>query len=84
MGLGVLEGEADDLLAARARDQLEALDHLVGLAVLDSCVEVLLVLADHHHVHARVLGRNKRRVGRARPDVGEEPERLAHGHVETL
>ena len=56
----VLEGVADDPLAARAGDQLEALEDLVGLAVLDAGVQVFLVLAHDHHVHPRVLRRHER------------------------
>jgi hypothetical protein len=52
---GVLEGVADDALAAGSADELEALVDLVGLAVLDAGVEVLFVLADDHHVHAGCL-----------------------------
>ena len=80
----VLERVADDLLAARARDQLEALNDLRALLILDAGVEVLLVLADDDHVHLRVLGLDVRMVGDARPDVGVEAERLAGGDVEAL
>ena len=45
LGAGELEGEPDDLLAALARDQLEALRHARRLHVLDARVEVLDVLA---------------------------------------
>ncbi len=81
---GVVEGVADDALAAGAADQLEALEHLVGLAVLDTGVEVLLILAHDHQVHGRVFGLHEGRVGHAGADVGVEAERLAGGHVEAL
>lgn len=53
-----------------AQDQLQALHDLIGLAVLDARVEVLLALADHHNVHADLLGHNERGVGRAGSHVG--------------
>jgi len=84
MGAGVFERVARDLLAPRAADDLQALDHLVGLAVLDAGVEVFLVLADDDDVHHRMLGGDERGIGRARPDIGIQPERLADGDVEAL
>ena len=74
--LGVFEGEAHDLLAARARDELEALHHVGAELVLDARVEVFFVLAHDHHVHLGMLGVDVRVVGDARPDVGVEAERL--------
>src|SRR3712207_8637568 len=49
-----------------------------------SGVDVLLVLAHDHHVHAGVLRRHEGGVGRDGPHVGEEPEAFAHGDVEAL
>ena len=57
---------------------------LAGLAVLDAAVGVLLVLADDDDVHHRVLRLDERIVRDARPHIGEQPERLADGHVQTL
>jgi hypothetical protein len=70
---GVLEGVAHDLFGAGARDELKALVDLIGLAVLDTGVEVLFVFADDHHVHHGVLGRDKGAIRAAGADVGVEP-----------
>ena len=84
MAARVLERVPHDLLAAGAGDELEALDDLVGLSVLDAGVEVLLVLADDHHVHPRVPRGHEWRMTDARPDVGVQAERLAQRHVQAL
>ena len=52
LGPRELEGQADDLLAALAGDQLEALCDARRLHVLDAGVEVLDVLADDDQVDA--------------------------------
>ena len=80
----VLEGVADDPLAAGAADQFEALRDVIGLAVLDAGVEVLFVLTDDHHVHAGVPGVDERGVGDTGPHVGVQAQHLARGHVKAL
>ncbi len=52
----ILEGVANDLFAAGAADQLEALHHIVCLAILDAGIKVFFVLTHDHHVHIWVLG----------------------------
>ena len=47
---GILKRVADNLFAARAANELEALNYVVGLSVLDSCVEIFLILTDDHQV----------------------------------
>ena len=84
VGTRVLERVAGDALAARPGDELQALHDLVGLAVLDAAVEVLLVLADDDDVHARVTRRDERCVARAGPHVREESQRLPDGDVQAL
>ena len=80
----VFERVADDLFAARPRDQLEALHDFRAELVLDARVEILFVLAHDHHVHVGMLGVDERMIGNARPHVGVEAQRLARGDVEAL
>ena len=81
---GVLEGVADDFLAAGTGDDLEG-DDLVGCGlILDTRVEILFVFADDDDVHAGMLGADERVIRHARPDVGVEAEHLARGDVEAL
>ena len=84
MAARVLEGVADDFLAARAGDQLDARGDFGRELVLDAGVEVLFVFADDHHIHAGVLGVDEGVIGHAGPHVGILPERLAGGDVEAL
>ncbi len=84
VGAGIFERIADDLLGAWPGNELQALEHLVGLPVLDAGIQVLFVLAHDHDVHLRMPGGDERRVRSAGPHVGVEPERLAHGDVEAL
>ena len=81
---GVFEGVADDLLAARPRDQLDARGHFRRELVFDAGVQILLVLAHDHHVHVGMLGVDERVIGNARPHVGIQAQGLAGGHVEAL
>src|SRR5687767_734364 len=84
IGNGVLEGVAYDFLGAGAGDDFEALDHLVGLLMLDAGVEVFFVFAYDNDIHARMLRLDVRMIGDAGADVGIESERLASGDVEAL
>src|SRR5690606_10962725 len=81
---GVLKGVADNLLGARAADELEPLGHVGRLLVLDAGVGVLFVFPDDDQVHVGVLGRDEGVVGHARPHVGVQAQHLAGGHVEAL
>ena len=69
VGACIFEGIADDALTTGARDQLQTLIDIIGLAVLDPGIEVFLVLPDDHHIHIRMAGGDKRMIGNARPDV---------------
>jgi len=84
MGAGVLEGIAHDLFATGPRDELEALKHLVSLAVLDACVQVFLVFTDDHQVHGRVQGFDVRVVAHAGADVGVQAQGFADGDVQAF
>jgi len=81
---GVLESITDDLVASWASDELQALNHIVGLSVLDSGVEIFLVFSDDHDVHVGVLGGDERSVAVAWSDVGVETQGLTDGHVQAL
>lgn len=81
---GKLERIADDALGAGARDQLEGLIDLARLAVLDTGVQVFLVLADDDDIYIRILGRYERVIADDRAHVGEQAERLAQGDVDAL
>src|SRR5687768_4571567 len=73
-GDGELEGQLDDLLASRARDDLERLRDAGGLHVLDAGVEVLHVLADDDDVE---IAAGKGRVNsRELADGTQVPESL--------
>ena len=80
-----LEGVADDLLAALAGDDLQALRDVLRLHVLDAGVQVLDVLADDDHVDAlaRVAGGHARQLARG-ADVGVRLEELAQRDVGAL
>ena len=84
VGTRVLEGVAHDFFAAGAGDELEALEHLVGLAVLDARVEVFLVLPHDHQVHLGVQRLHVGRVAHAGAHVGVEAQRLSDGDVQAL
>src|SRR6266568_1723989 len=84
MAPGILKGIADDLLAAGAADQLEALHHVVGLAILDAGIEVFFVLTDDDHVHVRMFRIDKRVIGYARTHIGIETKHGARCDVEAL
>src|SRR5207249_7478281 len=71
--LGILKGVSDYLFRAGTRDQLEAFLDLLGLAVLDTCVCVLLVLTDDDDVHDRMLCLHER--------VDRKSTRLNSSHV---
>src|SRR3989440_5088930 len=62
---GILEGVTDNLFAARSANELEALDHIVGLAIFYACVEVLFILTNDNHVHIWVQGFDKGVIGNA-------------------
>ena len=82
LGLGQREGEADDALAARLGDELEALGGAGALHMLDAGIEVLDVLPHDHEVDATA------REGGAdagqfphRADIAVELKKLAEGDV---
>ena len=81
---GVFKGVAHDLFRTRTRNQLEALHHLLGLAVLDAGIKIFFVLSNNHHIHYRVLRFHEGVIGHAGPNVGIKAERLAHGDVQAL
>ena len=82
--LGVFECVTHDAFTAWPGDQLEALEHFVGLTVLNTGVEILLILTNDHHVHIWMLCSNKRGVGRAGPYVRIQSEGLPHCHIQAL
>ena len=82
--LRVLEGVAHDLFAAGARDQLDALDFIVGETILDSGVEILLVLAYDDHVHFFVPGLDERVIRNTGTDIGVETQCFARSDVQAL
>src|SRR5260370_10492520 len=84
MAPGILKGIADDLLAAGAADQLEALHHVVGLAILDAGIEILFVLTDDDHVHVRMFRIDKRVIGYTGTHVGIEAKHGARCDVEAF
>ena len=85
LAAGQLEGVADDLLAALAGDDLQALRDVRRLHVLDAGVQVLDVLADDDHVDAlaRVAGGHAGELARG-ADVGVRLEELAQRDVGAL
>ena len=80
----VFEGIADDLLGAGQAQDLEALVHIGGLAMLDTGIEVLLVLAHHHHIHVRMHRSHEGVITAAGSHVGEEAEGLSDRNVQAL
>ncbi len=85
LGAGELEREPHDLLAALARDQLQALRHPGRLHVLDPRVQVLDVLAHDDQVDAAPgVGRDDARQLPSRPDVPVGLEQLPQRHVGAL
>jgi hypothetical protein len=77
---GVAKREARDPLAAGARRDLEALDDAGHDLVLQTGVEPLGVLPDHHQLHVLVAGSDPRHRAH-RPHRGVEVEALAELHV---
>src|SRR5260370_25139021 len=84
MAPGILKGIADDVVAAGAADELEALHHVVGLAILDAGIEIFFVLTDDDHVHVRMFRIDKRVIGYAGTHVGIEAQHGARCDVEAL
>ncbi len=81
---GILEGIMDNLFATGTTDQLEALHHVMGLAILDASIEILFVLADDDHIHLGMLGVDKRVIGNGWAYVGIETKHGARRDVETF
>ena len=78
-------GQPHDLLAALARDHLQALRDARRLHVLDAGVEILDVLADHDQVDAAAgVGRGDAGELTRGADVGVRLEQLAQGDVGAL
>src|SRR5262245_17470143 len=84
MAPGILKGIADDLLAAGAADQLEALHHVMSLAILDAGIKILLVLADDDYIHVRMFRIDKRVIGNTGTHVGIETKHGPGCDVEAL
>ena len=82
---GELERQPDDLLAALAGDQLQALGDARRLHVLDAGIQVLDVLPHHDQIDPApgVRRHNPRQLPR-RADVGVRLEQLAKRHVGAL
>jgi len=80
----IFEGIAHDLLAAGARDQLDARSDFRRQLILNAGVQILFVLAHDHDVHIRVLGVDERVIGDAWPHIRVLAQRLARGHIEAL
>ncbi len=78
---GVIKSVADDALTPRARDELQALVNLIGLAMLNPSVQILFILTHNHHIDLGVLGRYIRVVGHARAHIGVETQGFANRHV---
>ena len=81
---GQFEGIAHDPLTARTADQLEALEHIISLAMLNPGVEVFLIFAHDDHVHLRKVRRHIGRVGQAGPHICIEPQGLAQCHIQAF
>ena len=81
---GILEGVTDDLFAARSANELEALDHIVGLAIFYACVEVLFILTNDNHVHIWVQGFDKGVIGNAGTYIRIESKHRAGRDVEAF
>ena len=75
---------AHNLFRSWARNNLQTLHDLIGLAVLNARVQILFILADDHDVHARMLRLDERMIRNAGPHVRVKSERFAHGHVQAL
>src|SRR5690348_6118017 len=56
----------------------------MGLTILDTSVEVLLILTNDHHIHRRVLGFNEWIVGDAGTDIRVQAKSCACRNVSTL
>ena len=84
VALCVLERIADDFFRAWPRDELEALVHVLGLAVLNTGVKILFILADDHDIHLWMLGGHEWRVRNAWPHVRVHPQGLSDGDVQAL
>ena len=80
----ILKGITNDLFGARARDQLQALHHIDGLAVFDTCVQIFFIFANDNHIHFGMLGANVGIVTQARTNVGIQPKCLSRGYVQRL
>ena len=73
MVAGPFEGEAEEALAGRFGDHLDALHHAGDDLVLDGGVEVFGQLADDKHVHVLKARRQAAQV-LERPHRGKEPK----------
>ena len=80
----VFKGVADNSLAARSRDDFEALHHVFAQAVLHARVAVLFVLTYDDDVHAGMPGLDEGMVSNAGPNVRVEPESLTRSDVKAL
>ena len=62
-------------------NDLQALDHTRHYFMLDARIQSLSVLAHHDQIDIGILGGNARQINN-RPEVGEQFELLAQGHVD--
>src|SRR5260221_13651116 len=81
---GILESIMHNFLATRAANELKALHHIVGLAILNTRVEVFLVLTNDDYIHLRVLGLHKGIIGHAGTDVGVQAKGGADHNIKAL
>ncbi len=84
LGSAVLERVSDDTFASRNGDELQALKHLGSVSMLNSSIQVLLVLANDDQVHLGMQRLDVRVVAEHWTHVGKEAQRLSQRHVQRL
>ena len=79
--LGVFKGIANDLFRSRLRNHFQALVHLLGLAVLDSCIQIFFILPNDDQIRFWKMRFDKRGISLAGAYVGIQAKRLAGCYV---
>ena len=80
----IFKGVADDFFRSWLRNHFQTLVHLLSLAVLNSRIQILLILPNDHQIRFWKMRFDKRRIGFARAYVGIQPKGLSCGDIEGL
>ena len=81
---GIFKGITHDFLAAGARDELQALKHLISLSMLNASIQILFVFPHDHHVHLGMQRVHIRRIAHAGAHVGIQAHGFSHRDVQAF